>query len=74
MTGAQRRGNAELFSTREEEISYATADAVSRVLGREVDQTEFENLWHDWRAFTENPEKYADTIVVDMVKLYLDEQ
>lgn len=57
-----------------EEISYKTMDTVKRVLGRELTQIEFENLWIDWNAFTKNPLKYNGTVVVDMVKQYLNEQ
>ena len=31
----------------------------------------WERLVHDWLAFCEDPEQYADSIVVDMIKLYL---
>lgn len=58
---------------RTDQISYKNIEAVSRVLNREIDQIEFENLWIDWKAFARNPEKYADTIVVEMIQQYLDE-
>lgn len=74
MTIAQRHEAAESFSTREETIDYSTAYAVSRVLKREVSPIDFENLWYDWNAFTKEPEKYANSIVVDMVNQYLDER
>lgn len=56
-----------------EEISYKNIEEVKAVLGREISQIEFENLWIDWNEFTRNPLKYAGTVVIDMVNQYLDE-
>ena len=57
-----------------EEISYKTLEDVEQVLGVELSMIEFENLWIDWNAFTREPHKYEGTVVVDMVKQYLEEE
>lgn len=47
---------------------------IESVLGECFDIQLLEKLHKEWRAFYENPEKYRDTVVVEMVNLWIDSQ
>ena len=47
-------------------------ESVSRVLGREITDTEVELIHDDWKAFYNEPVKYSNSIVISMVNQYLD--
>ncbi len=44
---------------------------MERVLGMKLTVEQEERIKDGWRAFYEEPEKYKDSVVVDMVKLSL---
>lgn len=47
---------------------------VNEVLGRnDLNEADVTVIADDWKAFCNDPEKYRDTAVVDMVNLYIDE-
>ena len=51
---------------------------VEKLLDIHIDRIRQWNRWEDlvksWLAFCEHPKQYADSIVVDMVKLYYTEK
>ena len=44
---------------------------INKVLNNNVTEIELIYLAEDWKAFVENPTKYADSVIVDMVNQYL---
>ena len=48
-------------------------DRVESVLGTQITDAEFDQIKFGWLAFCEEPERYAGSVVVDMVLLNLDE-
>ena len=47
---------------------------MENVIGKELTEDEFKAMLHDWKVFSRNPEHYSGTIVVDVVKLWLNDR
>ena len=47
-------------------------EILESVLDRKLDDEEIESIKLGWNEFYKNPEKYRNTIVVDMVRLSLE--
>ena len=46
---------------------------LEHVLGMYLAQKQIEAIENDWNEFFNNPMKYKNTVVIDMVKLFLEE-
>lgn len=44
---------------------------VEAVLNMPLSQKQLDSIKVGWRAFYDNPERYRDSVVIDMVKLFL---
>ena len=53
--------------------SNKSAIIIENMLGMKLSQKQFEKIKDGWNAFYNDPLKYKNTIVVEMVKLYLQE-
>lgn len=57
------------------ELLVRNIEDAEQVLGIHINRLKNWDLWErlteDWLAFCEEPLKYADTIVVDMIRLWL---
>lgn len=50
------------------------SNMMNDVLGRKIGWVNFGELENDWRAFFNEPQKYKNTVVVDMVNKWADEK
>ena len=46
---------------------------LEEILNRNLSESQIRHIINDWKAFAEDPVKYADTVVVKMVQLDLDQ-
>jgi hypothetical protein len=49
-------------------------DRAEKVLDETLTEDEFKAMLHDWKVFSRNPEHYSGTIVVDVVKSWLNDR
>lgn len=47
---------------------------IEKVLNQKLTNTQFKAIYKDWNAFSKDPEKYQNSIVIDMIKQYINEK
>lgn len=50
------------------------SEVLNSVLGRKIGWVSFRELEHDWNEFYNDPSKYRNSVVVDMVNQWADEK
>lgn len=53
---------------------FAEKDKVEEILGRTISDSIYEQLSIDWRAFAKDPEIFRDSVVLDLINHWVNEQ